>query len=113
MSRATDRERPSTDEIHRVLANARRRRTLRCLERVAESVSLDRLARHVSTMEGPVGDDHRPEQGSVRVALHHAHLPLLADVGLIEYDAETERIHPGPFPPQITDALDRERRSSR
>jgi hypothetical protein len=70
------------------LANPHRRVVLYYL-REHERASLDALAACVAgwTASGP-GTGPTTEAETVRAALHHVHLPKLANAGLITYDAE-------------------------
>jgi DNA-binding transcriptional ArsR family regulator len=71
------------DLVFRAMAHPLRREALALLARrddVADVVELaDRL--------GHLSEGKTDEQ--LRVALHHVHLPLLRDAGLVEYDART------------------------
>jgi hypothetical protein len=49
------------------------------------------LAATVAPGDGTGDDDHRTLE-RVAIALHHVHVPKLADVGVLAYDAETTRI---------------------
>lgn len=86
-------------ERHILLASERRRRTLSVLVDRSGAVDLPDLAAAVARSErraervrggaAPVSDD-RVEQ--VAVALHHAHLPHMADLGVVSYDPESRRV---------------------
>ncbi|WP_293032032.1 ArsR family transcriptional regulator [Natronococcus sp.] len=66
-----------TDDVLRVLASARRREIVSVLEAFDENwVTVDELARAVSA----TGDDGWTGE------LHHVHLPMLRDIGLIDYN---------------------------
>ncbi len=74
-----------------LLAHSLRRATLTVL-RDAGRLSLDTLARAVMARGDSyvVGDDV-PQLDSVRIPLHHVHLPKLADAGMVTYDT-TDRV---------------------
>lgn len=74
------------DERYRALSNEERRIVLDTLEDTA-SISLDALATEVATRKS----DSRPDE-RVRISLVHQHLPLLADLGVLEFDEESKRI---------------------
>lgn len=83
-----DRTRPqlSDAEVHRLLANERRYTVLtRLVTGPADPVSVDALIDFVAEREQP-----RPGPGTAReriaTELHHVHLPILADAGVIDYD---------------------------
>lgn len=64
--------------MYRVLSNERRRDCLRYLRQASETATVDELSDHLREADGD------PER--VRVALHHVHLPQLADAGLLTWD---------------------------
>lgn len=81
----------SESERHRVLASDRRRTVLAVLgERRAPS-DLRRLAEAVARREA---DDSTTPGDAERVAisLHHRHLPLLDDLGVVAYDPDARRV---------------------
>ncbi|ELZ08370.1 hypothetical protein C479_13563 [Halovivax asiaticus JCM 14624] len=67
------------------LSNEWRRRTLSLLSG-HETMTVDDLA---ETLAVEAGD--RPAD-TLRLELHHCHLPKLADAGLVRYDAERDRV---------------------
>ncbi|WP_435347330.1 DUF7344 domain-containing protein [Haloarchaeobius sp. HRN-SO-5] len=77
----------ATDDRHRVLANERRRVVLEVLVDWRTPMKLEDLATEVASRERQSGtvDD-------VKISLHHAHLPLLDDVGAVEYDRDRNRV---------------------
>lgn len=84
--RASDADRLSTDEIHRLLSNGRRRHVLSFLRtRPGEGVDFDRLVAAVAERERP---DPGPEthRDRIEIDLHHVHLPKLVDAGVVAYD---------------------------
>ena len=73
----------SLDSVLRALASPRRRRTCAYLAGQEDSVAtVDDIAEHLRRVEREPGG---PE---VAVALHHADLPKLADLGVVEFDPE-------------------------
>jgi DNA-binding transcriptional ArsR family regulator len=95
-SRPAERERPiSPDRILSAVANEHRRAILRSLNNVSDrTLEYDTLVDHVAervedeNMDG-VSDEHRQR---VRIALHHTHLPKLAEAGIIDYEAEAGHV---------------------
>ena len=72
-----------TDEILRLLADASRRRVIVLLEnRDSNRIHVDRMAQQLS-----MTTDTKTIRGWKR-NLHHRHLPMLEEVGLIEYDSQ-------------------------
>jgi hypothetical protein len=90
---------------HRLLADEQRRFVIGTLQTARSGVetTLDELARHVEKAaqrtDGTEGTDFR----SLRCRLHHVHLPMLAEAGLLEYDPTTKRVRLGqPWPVTAT-----------
>lgn len=79
-------------DAHRVLSSARRRVVLDVLEDRRTEVALDDLSAAVASQEDDVASTKR-----VGITLHHEHLPMLDDVGLVDYDAEARRVEPNRF----------------
>lgn len=81
----------TTSERHELLASERRRVTLEVLADRAAPVDLREIAREVAARE--VGVDGS-EEATKRVALtlHHTHLPKMADLGVLEYDPDLNRV---------------------
>lgn len=67
-----------------LLASEYRRHTLRWLQREGE-MTLDRLARK---LRNDIDEDSK----SIKIYLHHNHLPKLADKGTVQYDVETNTV---------------------
>ncbi len=84
------------DQRHVLLAVERRRTTLEALEDVNGPVDLYDLAAAVAAGEAdePEVDDDTVQR--VALSLHHAHLPKMAQLGVVEYDAESTRIRTHP-----------------
>lgn len=84
--RQPDRDSLPTDELHRLLANSRRRLVLSYLQsHPAEGAAVDDLVGAVARGEQP---DPGPatHRERIQVDLHHVHLPKLADAGVVGYD---------------------------
>mgnify|MGYP000583101868 CR=1 FL=1 len=72
---------------HRVLAVERRRVTCDALAACDEGpIPLEALADAVANRDPDVEDGDRAAD-DVATTLHHVHLPLLAEAGVLEYDA--------------------------
>lgn len=72
------------DVFYRSLADRRRRFVLSYLvDTDGRSVAFEELVDAAVRAET---DSLAPDRRSVAVALHHTHLPMLADRGLVEYD---------------------------
>ncbi|MFC7009105.1 DUF7344 domain-containing protein [Halalkalicoccus salilacus] len=80
----------SLAERFSLLADPHRRAVLERLDRTADGLEVEALAARVAAelsdaAPGTVDEDHRRR---VLLALHHNHLPKLADHGLLEYDLD-------------------------
>ena len=80
------------DERYRLLASQRRRLVLEHLAGRTDPVELTALASAIATREHDleVDDEH------VAMSLHHVHLPMLSQFGILEYDAGKTRIESCP-----------------
>jgi DNA-binding transcriptional ArsR family regulator len=89
------------DEWLRLLADERRRRVLRSVDRHG-AMSMDDLVREVepSTAGERTGVD-------LTTSLHHVHLPKLSASGLVEFDPERGRVEKAAWPPLVADLVDR------
>jgi hypothetical protein len=79
-------------EYHRLLADTDRRTVLDVLGAQSTPIDLHELGRAVATEKGESGESERDAIEHARVALHHIHLPLMDDLGVIEYDQESRRV---------------------
>lgn len=77
------------EDLCAALSHEYRREVLQYLVDGAPTVTLDELVGYLEA-----NADGAAEEGSRRVALalHHAHLPKMADAGLVEYDPEEGRV---------------------
>ena len=81
----------TADEYFRVLADERRRALVDVLRDRTEPLSVADLAAAVRPRSDgglPTDDEH------FRITLHHTHLPLLDDVGIVDYDVEAKMVRP-------------------
>lgn len=84
-----------SDTVYDLLAKDRRRRVLRHLRDVEdEAVHLEDLAETVAAAEADASPD--PDHlTAVRTSLYHAHLPKLADAGVIQFSRNPGRVSLG------------------
>jgi hypothetical protein len=82
----------SESDRHRLLSNERRRQTLDALADRATPIDLDELAEAVAARERKSGDFEDEAIERVTIALHHNHLPTIGEVGVIDYDADSNRV---------------------
>jgi hypothetical protein len=90
----------SRDDLFNVLQARRRRLVLWYLhERADGEARLRALAKHVAALEAGT-DAHAVDHGMrqrVQLSLYQAHLPKLADFGVVEYDEARERVELTPL----------------
>ncbi|MGQ3411926.1 DUF7344 domain-containing protein [Natrinema sp. LN54] len=78
----------NAETLLETLVDPVRMRLLSLLEAGDSPVSLERLAAELSARDGgPFDDTER-----AKIALHHSHLPAMADLGVVSYDAESQRV---------------------
>jgi len=77
---------------HRVRSSERRRAALEVLRDETAPVDLDELAPAVAARETDSKSLDESFVERVRISLHHAHLPKMADFGVVDYDAQRRRI---------------------
>ena len=100
--------RPGTDGLtesdrHRLLATERRRAALDTLEGRTAPVDLaDLAAGLVGRERGADGFDEETLR-RVAVRLHHVDLPMMADLGVVDYDPDANRVERCPGRPGSAD----------
>ena len=92
------------EQIYTILSNERRRETLRVLARQAERDDNETTYAPVSPLAAvvcasdedfsPAGDPGADDQHSTYVALTQTHLPLLHDLGAVEYHSRVQKVSP-------------------
>lgn len=84
----------SLDRLCRALADARRRTVLDVLSHQLSPIHTETLARELGAKEHGVSESEVPTDrvDELLAALTHAHLPQLADAGLIEYDPDERTV---------------------
>ena len=83
---------PGGSDRHRLLASERRRLALAVLAERTPPVELDDLAVAVARLESDVDEPSEGTVARVSITLHHCHLPMLADRGVIDYDPASNRV---------------------
>lgn len=79
---------------HRLLGDERRRMTLDVLEQRQSPVTLEELATGIAGREGGMDGVDQETVERVAISLHHAHLPLMDDLDVVDYDPSTRRVVP-------------------
>jgi hypothetical protein len=84
----------SLDAVFSLLRDRRRRYVVSFLAGRDSPVSLTELATAVTAWELETEPDEVPAERAepIRTALHHKHLPQLADANVLAYDAEAETV---------------------
>lgn len=97
---------PEPDDLYHALSERDRRRTLYGLldepRRTREEVA-DLIAGMRATQNGVV---RRTDRQRIETRLHHVHLPLLEDAGLIEYDHDTGVVRLVPLADCVEDLIE-------
>lgn len=89
MANQPDPDPPEIDAMFRILANQRRRTIIRILDHEDRTTIADLAERLAMIEEGHTGSDARQR---VYIALYQAHLPRMAEAGIIEYDQSSGMI---------------------
>ncbi|GAA0245391.1 DUF7344 domain-containing protein [Haladaptatus pallidirubidus] len=77
----------SSETIARVLKNRRRRAICRVLANGSNVTTLDELVDALMEQEAnATGTETERDRELLSIRLHHVHLPLLEDIGLIAYE---------------------------
>ncbi|WP_436907912.1 DUF7344 domain-containing protein [Halosimplex marinum] len=80
------------DERYELLAAERRRAVLAVLDERGAPTPLDELAEAVAARERERAGGSADGHDRLAVSLHHVHLPRMADLGVLDYDAGANRV---------------------
>lgn len=96
------------DAVFRALAHPRRRYLLYTLLGHDSGASLSDLATNIAAWEHdtPPAEVSAEARERVEVALYHAHIPKLVDLGVVTYDADTRIVTPAANATQVGVVLD-------
>lgn len=83
-------------EYYRVLAAQRRRVALDVLAGRTAPVDLEELAAAIAARELDGGDAGEGPVRRTAISLHHVHLPMLSETGVIDYDPGAGRVEACP-----------------
>lgn len=75
----------STETALRLLAKQQRRQVLRRMAATSDGTSVEELAIHLGETDSTRSNGGEPPD-STAAQLHHVHLPMLAEAGVITYD---------------------------
>ncbi len=81
------------DERYSLLASARRRLALDLLAETETTAHLEEFAAGIAAREATAPTDGDAIE-HVAISLHHVHLPVLSDAGVLDYDPERHVIEP-------------------
>lgn len=83
---------------HQLLESERRRLAFHILGNHSGAIDLEELATEVARRED--GVDHADEDAVERIAcaLHHCHLPMMGETGVLTYHPEDHRVTRDQFP---------------
>jgi hypothetical protein len=86
----------SEGTIYEILANRRRRETIRHLtvESSGEATTLHDLSQEIAARETGESPPPRGARESVYNSLHQTHLPKLEELGVVDYDRDAREVHP-------------------
>lgn len=79
-------------EIHDLLRNERRRRTLKNLQRTVGTTTLRDLAERIAEEETGESPPPKNIRNSVYNSLHQTHLPKLHRRGIVEYESDRKTV---------------------
>lgn len=81
-------------ERYRLLADEQRQVVLAVLAERTAPLALPELVTEVKERETTGMGVESDAREKIRIALHHMHLPMMDDMGVVDYDPETQRIEP-------------------
>lgn len=81
-------------ERYRLLADVRRRRTLDVLSNATATVELSELAAAVAERAEAHSGERTVVTNRVAISLHHVHLPRMDELGVLDYDSDSNLIRP-------------------
>lgn len=89
----------SESEWHQLLTSKRRRLALDFLTDRTAPVDLEELVAEIATREDDVDATDEEAIKRVMLSLHHVHLPMAAELGVIDYDRDAGRVEACPSNP--------------
>lgn len=82
------------NERHRLLTAERRRLALKVLEGQTTPIHLADLASEIAEQETGLDAEDREAVKRVKITLRHTHLPMMDELGVLEYDIDSNQIGP-------------------
>lgn len=79
-------------ERHRLLHSERRRVVLAVLDEQAAVVEREHLAAEVAAHETGCDSPSEETVDRVELSLHHSHLPLMDELGVVSYDLDSDTV---------------------
>lgn len=81
------------EQFYDVLSNARRRECIKLLRDDDGPVTVSKLTSYIASVEADEPDERLEK--SIYVALRQTHLPKLAELGVVEYDPDSNVVSAG------------------
>lgn len=82
----------STEQIHRVLGNSRRREVIDLLQSNGDRMAVRDLAERIAELESGEAPPPRNKRHSAYVSLMQTHLPKLDELGIVDYDSQSKHV---------------------
>lgn len=79
-------------ERHRLLTSERRQRLLPILSNQTPPMDIDTVTEKIVQRDAELETADNELHERVKTKLHHTHLPMMSDMGILEYDSEGNRI---------------------
>ena len=90
------------DNVLKCLAHPRRRAVVVFVDEVDDdTIPVNELSKRIAA-----STECGVDKTTLRVSLHHVHLPKLEDAGVLEYDAKSETIGCREPPPVVADLIE-------
>lgn len=84
---------PELSDMFELLTHPHRRYVLYYLTTESNTATIDTLVSAIATWDGgQTGPDRNTDRDALEAALHHKHLPKLADAGMITVSADSDSI---------------------
>lgn len=88
----------SASDKHHLLVSRRRRLVLALLAERSDEVELENLAATLARREAGAETVDEETVDRVKLTLHHRHLPMMDDLGVVDYDADLCRVDADEIP---------------
>lgn len=79
------------NETFRLLTHPHRRFSVKCLQSQSRMVRIDALSKAIASWEDRTTDPS-PVRDEIKISLHHAHLPMLENAGIVTYGENSNTV---------------------